>query len=255
MDEKSDGNTELGLADKLKELLAEANRRRVFRTAGLYLVAVWGVSTGSVDLAGLFGIPVEWLRISVFGAIALLPVVVILAWMFDIGRDGIVRDPQDAVPEQSSEDALADMPTIIGEDLSSGAVVVRWKDGEAESAKLYVDEFFLGRGTDCRVRFYDPLISRRHARVYHENGIWYIEDLGSRNGTQVDEQRIERLALAVTNQIRLNDTGPPLQLDLVAAGAEMRSALASYPSDQATAHVRISAADLETSNQAANRTK
>ena len=242
------------MANKLTELLAEANRRRVFRTAGVYLVAVWGISTGSVDLAGVLGIPEGWLRLSVFAAIAFLPVVVILAWRFDIGRSGIVRDPQDLAAErEDDEDALADMPTILGGDLGGGAVIVRWNVGESDDARLYLDEFFLGRGTDCRVRFYDPLVSRRHARVFKEEGVWYIEDLGSRNGTHADGQRIERMALGPTNQIRLNDAGPELRLDLVAAGAETRNALASFPTDQAAAHIRIPTAALEATNQSARR--
>lgn len=243
------------MANKLMELLAEANRRRVFRTAGVYLVAVWGISSGGVDVAGIFGIPEEYVRLSMIAALACLPGVLILAWMFDIGRAGVVRAPQDVEAERLAEDDLAAMPTIVGGDLGAGAIVVRWTDTQGENALLYLEEFFLGRGTDCRVRFFDPLISRRHARIFHEEGVWYIEDLGSRNGTHVDENRIERMALADSSVVRLNEAGPELQIELVRSGAAMRSALETYPPGQATAHVRSPSVDLSSTIRLANRKK
>lgn len=182
------------MANPLMNFMAEAKRRRVFHTAGVYLVAVWGVSQGAAELGPLFGAP-DWLvRNSVVGMVALFPLVVILAWMFDIRRGGIVRDPMDVVAQEQTEDALASMPTMLGgpDGVGSGVVIVRWRDARGENAVLYLDEFFIGRGVDCRVRFYDPLVSRRHARVFYEDGDWFVEDLGSRNGTLVGKDRVQR---------------------------------------------------------------
>ncbi|MBJ21934.1 MAG: FHA domain-containing protein [bacterium] len=237
------------MANKLTELLAEAKRRRVFRTAGVYLVAVWGISSGGVDVAGVLGIPESILRLTMIAAVAFLPVVVILAWMFDVGRGGVVRDPKDVLREQEAEFELASMPTMIGGDAGVGAVVVRWSDLEGEHAMFYADDFHLGRGTDCRVRFYDPLVSRQHARVFHEDGAWYIEDLGSRNGTHIGNEAIGRRALEEANVVRLNDAGPSLQIDLVRPGEEMQNALSEFPSGHATAHVRSSATETRTATR------
>lgn len=226
------------MARSLRELLAEARRRRVFRTAGVYLVAVWGISQGAVELAPLFGAPDWALRAGLIAALALLPVVVVLAWMFDIGRSGIVRDPADVERERDADADLASMPTLLGADGGAGGVVVRWSDGSGEHAKLYTDEIFLGRGTDCRVRYYDPLVSRRHARIFPEDGAWYVEDLGSRNGTRVDGRPIERERLPGSSELRLNDAGPDLRVEVVAAGAETHAARAQFPGDPSTAHLR-----------------
>ena len=48
----------------------------------------------------------------------------------------------------------------------------------------------VGRGTDAEVSVSDPGTSAQHARVHVERGIVAIEDLGSKNGTQVLGQRI-----------------------------------------------------------------
>ena len=49
----------------------------------------------------------------------------------------------------------------------------------------------MGRGEDVDVRLRDPGASARHCRLHVEGGRVAIEDLGSRNGTQIRGQRIE----------------------------------------------------------------
>ncbi|MBK7950455.1 MAG: FHA domain-containing protein [Deltaproteobacteria bacterium] len=131
------------------------------------------------------------------------------------------------------------MPTAMGSDESAGAIVVRWSDASGGGAAIFREEFFIGRGAECRVRFYDPLVSRKHARVYPDDGIWMIEDLGSRNGTQLDAHRIEKpMALAEAAMLRINEAGPTLRLEQVAAGPAYRAALIQIGDGSAVAHVR-----------------
>jgi len=175
-------------------------------------------------------------------AVALLPVVVLLAWMFDVGRRGIVRDPQDLEQTHAGggdDDDLASMATVVGSPSETGGVVVRWADEDGENAAFFVADFYLGRGSDCRVRFYDPRVSRQHARVYYEDGAWNIRDLGSRNGTIVDGQSISEAALASLSAVQLNEAGPVLRLELVEPGDSTRQALAQFAAGPAVAHVRV----------------
>lgn len=44
----------------------------------------------------------------------------------------------------------------------------------------------IGRDASCRISIFDPLISRRHARIHCDGAQATIEDLGSRNGTRVN---------------------------------------------------------------------
>jgi TolB-like protein len=86
---------------KLSEFLAEARRRRVFRTAGLYVVGAW-VLLQVADLAlESVGLPDSLLRFIWMAAFAGFPAALIFGWYFDITADGIQRTPPaEAAPDQ-----------------------------------------------------------------------------------------------------------------------------------------------------------
>jgi pSer/pThr/pTyr-binding forkhead associated (FHA) protein len=46
-------------------------------------------------------------------------------------------------------------------------------------------------GGDATVLLRDTGVSKRHARVFGENGAWFLEDLGSSNGTWLQKERIK----------------------------------------------------------------
>lgn len=68
---------------------------------------------------------------------------------------------------------------------------------------------FIGRDAKANISLPISAVSRKHAKVYEENGIFYIQDLGSINGTFVNEKRIidpvplkpgDRVKISVTKQ-------------------------------------------------------
>lgn len=62
----------------------------------------------------------------------------------------------------------------------------------------------VGRGRDCTVCIQSATISRRHARIVLTGGKATIEDLGSKNGTYVNGQRVKQsVALEDGAQIRI----------------------------------------------------
>jgi TolB-like protein/Flp pilus assembly protein TadD len=72
-------------------LLQELHRRRVFRTAGYYIIAAWVLlQVADVVFPG-FGIPDSTIQVLVWAAFAGFPVALLFGWFFDLGPDGITR--------------------------------------------------------------------------------------------------------------------------------------------------------------------
>ena len=48
----------------------------------------------------------------------------------------------------------------------------------------------IGRANDSTLVVTDDYASTRHARISENNGVWYLEDLGSTNGTYVGHSKV-----------------------------------------------------------------
>lgn len=65
----------------------------------------------------------------------------------------------------------------------------------------------IGRADDSTLVLTDDFASSRHARLTQREGRWYVEDLGSTNGTYLDQQRVQGpLAVAPGQPIRIGAT-------------------------------------------------
>jgi DNA-binding winged helix-turn-helix (wHTH) protein len=72
---------------------------------------------------------------------------------------------------------------------------------------LMQGENVLGRDPDVAVRIEAPGVSRRHARIACVDGRFTLEDLGSKNGTYLHEERVAAPAqLADGDEFRLGQT-------------------------------------------------
>jgi len=61
-------------------------------------------------------------------------------------------------------------------------LAIRTPAGES-SHRLEGAELVVGRSEECDLVLADRAVSRRHARLFEEQGSWWVEDLGSRAGT------------------------------------------------------------------------
>jgi pSer/pThr/pTyr-binding forkhead associated (FHA) protein len=73
-------------------------------------------------------------------------------------------------------------------------------------------ELTIGRDRSCGVILAARTVSRSHARLYEERGLWFIEDQASANGTRVNDVLIPpRLAIRLRHGDRIQ-VGPQLFL-------------------------------------------
>ncbi|MCA9192835.1 MAG: sigma 54-interacting transcriptional regulator [Planctomycetales bacterium] len=64
----------------------------------------------------------------------------------------------------------------------------------------------IGRGTGCQIHLSDPLSSRTHAIISFESGQWHASDADSRNGTLVNEKKIQQVTLSNGDRIQIGST-------------------------------------------------
>jgi len=49
----------------------------------------------------------------------------------------------------------------------------------------------IGRSVECELRLDDTYVSQQHARIFDRSGNWYVEDLGSTNGTYLNRKKVQ----------------------------------------------------------------
>lgn len=77
----------------------------------------------------------------------------------------------------------------------------------------------IGRSAPCQVVLQDAGISRIHAEISLEDGTWYLNDLGSANGTRLNDTRQERAPLKDGDVIGIGDFS--LHVAITAPGRQL----------------------------------
>ncbi|GGF47461.1 FHA domain-containing protein [Marmoricola endophyticus] len=87
------------------------------------------------------------------------------------------------------------------------SVVIVQGDNRGEVISLELAPLLIGRGSDAAIRLDDDYVSTRHARIATDQTQWYVEDLGSTNGTYVGSTRITQpTTLTLGSQVRIGKT-------------------------------------------------
>ncbi|HEX5309438.1 MAG TPA: FHA domain-containing protein [Solirubrobacteraceae bacterium] len=123
-------------------------------------------------------------------------------------------DPALAAPDATG---LHTASTLGPADLSSRTprLVVERAPGHEPGMIYDLDEdAVLGRGDAAEIRLQDPFASSRHARVYRQGRILAIEDLGSTNGTYLNEELLDGpRPLHPGDRVRIGDSEFSFEVD------------------------------------------
>ena len=67
---------------------------------------------------------------------------------------------------------------------------VQPSQGEAFEFNIVGPSRTIGRSSKADLVLSDAMLSREHARIFLEDGAWFLEDLHSRNGTRLNGRQV-----------------------------------------------------------------
>ncbi len=207
---------------RLMDIIRELKRRKVFQVASIYLVTAWGASLGAAELLPAFGAPDGAVRAFVIVLLLAFPVVVALAWYFEITDKGVVLDSTAREAETESMDRRAQTTMIAMAPGTHSQLNVRWEDAGRDQLRTFATPFEMGRDAACDVSTLDPRASRRHARIEPRADGWWVVDLESRNGVLLDGRKVAVAPLPLDCSLQLGIDGPTYRLQVEDRLAETR---------------------------------
>lgn len=110
-----------------------------------------------------------------------------------------------ASPDHSPADqtAVFVMPTV---DAPKARLREIRPDGSTRTFAVDGRPLTIGRAPDNGLVLFDGRVSRHHARLYGRRGALLLADLGSTNGSWVNDRKVEEMALGEGDRIRVGDT-------------------------------------------------
>jgi hypothetical protein len=136
-----------------------------------------------------------------------------LLWIFVLSAISVIRTdmfgarlPAGATPrpEAKPKKPAKSKPPRRG---SPTHVAVLEGANAGERIGLDAAPLLIGRGPDAAIRLDDDYVSTRHARIAASGDQWFVEDLGSTNGTYVGSARINQpTTLTLGSQVRIGKT-------------------------------------------------
>ena len=139
-----------------------------------------------------------------------------ILWIFVLGAISVIRSDMfgarvEATAPSRREQRVAEKqqsrrPAKPPRGTPTKVVIV---DGPTAGQAVPLEQapILIGRGADAAIRLDDDYVSTRHARIGSSNGTFYVEDLGSTNGTYIGSQRLtQATAIQLGSQVRVGKT-------------------------------------------------
>lgn len=134
-----------------------------------------------------------------------------LLWLFVLSSVSVIRSDMFGERVETARDKAAAKPSKNKpRKRARGAptqLVITEGSNVGVSVPLGSEPILLGRGADATIRLDDDYVSTRHARFVPHGEDWYVEDLGSTNGTYIGSQRISTpMVVSIGVQVRIGKT-------------------------------------------------
>ena len=148
-----------------------------------------------------------------FGFVAVLYLFVL--WVSRSARrdlrrdDSVVADRAEPIPIGADATGMysASAPPVDVAHRSPQLVVERAPGHETGMIYDIDGDLVLGRGDRAEIRLEDPFASSRHARIFEQGNAVVIEDLGSTNGTYLNEEVLQTpRPLHPGDRVRIGDS-------------------------------------------------
>ena len=113
----------------------------------------------------------------------------------------VYRPKTDAPPADEDEDVPVERESV-------------WLSVDGQRYPVDKKVMVLGRSQECDVQLADPNVSRRHAELRQEETSYWIVDLGSTNGMEVNGRRLRQAKLEGGDRITLGSTDVVFEREL-----------------------------------------
>ena len=117
--------------------------------------------------------------------------------------DGSPESALNALLSSANELDLVALNAILDGPADRAMVVIH--RGPAKGARFLIDqnEVAIGRSTDSPVFLDDVTVSRKHAVIEAREGVFTLRDLGSLNGTYLNNQTVSESQLSTGDEIQI----------------------------------------------------
>lgn len=119
--------------------------------------------------------------------------------------DSGLDDDTDKNPPTDSETDLEGSRKDTLEEHEACLVIIR---GARLGSRIVLSDgpVVIGRGVDADFQISDSSISREHCRLFEQDGRFWVEDLGSTNGTYLNDRTLDRAPLRDGDHVRIAQT-------------------------------------------------
>ncbi|HEY8432615.1 MAG TPA: GGDEF domain-containing protein [Sandaracinaceae bacterium] len=117
-----------------------------------------------------------------------------------------MEDERTTNPNKTVVTVITKAPPNRTDDAREGCLVIIYGDDLGRRVPLGAEPTIIGRSSKCDVQLDQESVSRNHARISRQRNNYVIRDLGSTNGTYVNDELIDEVVLRDGDQIKVGRT-------------------------------------------------